>query len=148
MSMRIEVDGGTIMDGAGARGLGWDWERALLPALSSRMKPIALIPVTIMTKAHTTGPTTTPQTTVVIHARSARRTSGPLNGRPASTPPTQVKGACALIWQMRCRLLPHRHEKQPLIMVLHLRRQVQSPIEMQGPCLPLRPLTGIRGFHG
>jgi len=29
-----------------------------------------------------------------------------------------------------------------------LRRQVQPPIEMQGPCPPLRPLTGIRGFHG
>ena len=149
--MRIAVDGGTIMDGAGVRGLGWDWERALSPARSSRMKPTVLTPVTITMKAHTTGPTTTPQTTVAIHARSALRTSVPLNGRPASTPPTQVKGACARIWQMRSRLLPqrrHRHEKQPLIMVLHLRRQVQHPIEMQGPCHPLRPLTGIRGFHG
>ncbi len=111
MSMRIEVDGGTIMDGAGARGLGWDWERALLPALSSRMKFIALIPVTIMTKAHTTGPTTTPQTTVVIHARSARRTSVRLNGKRASTQHTQARGGCVHTWPMPCRLRPlhHRH---------------------------------------
>jgi len=149
--MGIVADGGTIMDGVGVHGLGWDWERELLPALSSRTKPTALILVTITTRARMTGPTTTPPTTVAIHARSAQRTSVPLNGRPASTPPTQVKGACARIWQMRCRHLPqrrHRHEKPPLIMVLHLRRQVQSPIEMQGPCPPLRPLTGIRGFHG
>ena len=95
--MGIAADGDTTMDGVGVHGLGWDWERGLLPARSSRMKPTVLTPVTITMKAHTTGPTTTHPTTAVIHARFALRASVPLNGRPASTPPTQVKGACALI---------------------------------------------------